>query len=228
MKFVLYFICFFTLISSANALIVSEENVIKAIAKEADNDSLSFEIFAGQTSFEVENAKNFKLLVSNLQLDELQNKFSCSVEVFIDNKAYATTQIMGRYATLVEVYVPSKNINKGEIAKSDLLHKIKVKSSKVKPIHLIDKDKIIGKMAKKTLQESRLITDKDVGKIILIKKNDLITVLYRTKQMQIAIKAIALEDAGFEDKIEVMNTTSKKTMFGKVFNKDTVVIEGEQ
>lgn len=60
---------------------------------------------------------------------------------------------------------------------------------------------------------------------MLIKKGDVVTVVYRTDKMQITAKVEALGDGGKGDKIEMLNPKSKKTLFGRVIDKDTVEAE---
>ena len=71
----------------------------------------------------------------------------------------------------------------------------------------------------------KIVNDKDVGKVILVKKGEIVTSVYRTPKMQISAKVEALEEGGKGDKIEVRNVNSKKVLFAEVVDADTVMVE---
>ena len=88
-----------------------------------------------------------------------------------------------------------------------------------------EKDKLVNKEAKKYLKEGKIVTDRDIGEKILIKKNDLITVVYKTDKMQITARGQARQDGVKGERIEVENTKSKKVLVGTVVDAETVYID---
>ena len=210
-------------------LIVGENEITDAIktefAEQGLDEKLDLEFFGGQTSFHIEGADNYKIMVMALKFDELQNKFGCALEIFADGKSYAKTGIQGKYHVIADVYVPAEIIRKGDIITRDKLKQISVRSSRVKPVFVTDAEKLVGKEAKKTLKEGKLVSAKDIGAKVLIKKGDVVTVIYKTDRMQITAKAEALEDGAEGDKIELLNTKSQKALYGEVLNADTVEVE---
>lgn len=232
LKLIGFLILFITANAKAESLlIVREDEIIQAIknefAEQGMAENFDMEVFGGQTFFQIEDAQAAKILVSDLKADELQNKFSCNVEIFADGKPYAKTQILGKYYVLGEVYVPAKNINKGEVITADMLKTISVRMNRIKPANVVDKEKLVNKEAKKSLKEGKLINDRDIGSKIIIKKNDIVTVVYKTDKMQITAKVQALSDGAKGDKIEVMNTKSKKVLFGEILDAETVEIDAQ-
>lgn len=83
----------------------------------------------------------------------------------------------------------------------------------------------MNKEAKKYLKEGKIVTDRDIGEKILIKKNDLITVVYKTDKMQITARGQARQDGVKGERIEVENTKSKKVLVGTVVDAETVYID---
>lgn len=106
-----------------------------------------------------------------------------------------------------------------------MLKQITVRQNRIKPSFVTDKERLAGKEAKKLLKEGKIVMDRDIGNQVLIKKGDVVTVVYRTDKMQITAKVEALGDGGKGDKIEMLNPKSKKTLFGRVIDKDTVEAE---
>lgn len=209
---------------------VSEDDIASALKKEylerfGEGDEIELEFYGGQTNFSLEEAGEVKIMVANARFDELQNKFSADVEVFAGGKPVAKSSYQGKYYILTEVFVPAQNINKGEVITADKLKSVKTRSNRVKPQHLADKDKLINMEAKRNLREGKMISDKDVGKIVLIKKGSIVNLIYQTPYMQITAKAEALEDGCRGDRIEIRNTKSKKDLYGEVVDAETVRIE---
>ena len=222
-------LCRVSMASAEKLLIVGEDEIRQAIKEEfveqGQDQALDVEFFGGQTVFHLEDAQEAKILVSGLKTDELQNRFSCDAEIFADGKSRAQTSITGRYFLLEDIWVPSRNIQKGDVIAPEMLKQIAIRQNRIKPSFVTDKEQLIGKEAKKLLKDGKIVMDRDVGKKILIRKGDIVTVVYRTDKMQITAKVEALSDGGKGDKIEMLNTKSKKTLFGKVVDKDTVEAE---
>lgn len=212
-------------------LVVSENEVSEAIKKElveqGHAEAVDLEFFGGQTVFQIEAAKQAKILVEGLKLNALQNKFSCDVEVFADGRPYAKTNVSGKYYVLGDIFVPARHIEKGEIITPDMLKTITVRMNRIKPMFVVDRDKLVDKEAKKYLKEGKIINDRDVGTKILIKKNDIITMVYQTDNMQITAKAQARQDGSKGEKIEIENTKSKKVLYGIVLDADTVIVDAQ-
>ncbi len=224
------FFIFASIIDAAYAAVnIVEADIAAAVKKEfverGFEQELELELFGGQTGFIIEDASQFKIMVSALKYDELQNKFSAEVEIFADGKHHADTSLQGKYYPLEEVSVPTRNISKGEEIKKEDLKKISVRSNRIKPQYVTEEDKLIGKEAKRAIKDGRMINEKDVGEKVIIKKGDVVTSVYKTKNMQITAKTEALSDGFISGKIEIMNIKSKKTMFGRVIDANTVEID---
>ncbi len=215
--------------AAENLLMVNENEISEAIKKEfveqGRSEAVDLEFFGGQTVFQIENARQAKILVEGLKADDLTNKFSCQVEIFADGKAFARTNVSGKFYVLGDIYVPAHPIDKGEVIVPDMLKIISVRMNRVKPMFVTEKIKLINKEAKRHLKEGKMISDRDIGPKILIKKNDLITLVYKTDNMQITVRGQARQDGAKGDKIEVENTKSKKILIGIVEDADTVNID---
>lgn len=229
----IFFIALFAFCSSfseakANGVYVSKEDVVNAIVEEFENqgveDNIEIEFFGGQTNFSFEKGKSFKILVSSLVYDEGGSKFSCSLDIFVDEKHAQNANLQGRYFKIAEIYVPSININRGEIITEDMLKQLSVRQSKIKAGFVVEKEKIIGMEAKKSLKEGKMISLRDIGKQNIIKKGDLVNMHYSSSAMQIMAQGQAVTDAAEGDKIELLNTKSKKTVIGIVIDKDNVEV----
>jgi len=203
------------------------EAVKKEFVEQGLEDKIELEFFGGQTSFALENVKAAKVMISKLKFDATQNKFSATAEIFADGNPYAKTSLSGRYYVMGEIWVPAVNIEKGEVISEDKLKTIPVRMNRIKTQNITELNKLVGMQAKKTLKEGKVIADREVGPVILIKKGKVVTSVYKSKGLQITARAEALEDGAKGQSIEVMNTKSSKKFYATVVDADTVEIDGQ-
>jgi len=212
-------------------LTITQDEIADAIKKEfieqGHDDNIDLEFYGGQTTFMIENKSQGKILVSNLKLDELQNKFSCKVEIFADGSMAKDTDIQGKYYVIADVWVPSTNISKGEVITEKMVKRLNTRMNRIKPQNIIDKDKIVGKEAKRPLKEGKIISDRDIGTKIVIKKGEVVNMMYVTNSMQIAAKVEALSNGSAGERIEVMNIKSKKVVTAEVIDSQTVRVDAD-
>lgn len=225
------FIFFFVLgllPAAAETLSISEDDVAAAVEKEFAeqglDEDLDLEFFGGQSSFVIQNAKSAKIMVTALKYDETQNKFSVNVEVFADGNPVIRSELQGKYYVLTEAYVPNRNINKGEVITAADLKVVKIRSNRIKANVMTTIEQIQDKEAKRALKEGKLISGREIGEKILVRKGDIVSLIYKTEQMQITAKGQALSDGAKNQKIEVENTKSKKKVYGTVVDADTVEV----
>lgn len=237
-KIINIILCLFPLLAANVAsagemrvLTFDERDVINAISQEfvergmVEGETVDVELFGGKTDFQIENAEKAKIIISNLKVDETLGRFSCNAEIFADGRPYASSSLQGRYFQMTEVWVPRQNIAKGEIISEDMLAGKSIRASRLKPSMVTEKEKLKGLEAKKSLKEGKIINDKDVGARILIKRNDIVTAVYRTDKMQITAKAAAQQEGALGDRIELQNIKTRKVLTGVVQDASTVVIE---
>ena len=222
-------VCFSLVAFNARALIVNHNDVASAIENEFKESGIDreveLEIFGGETSFDLGYYKTFKIMVSNLRLDEDLGRFSSLVEIFADGKPFKTTDITGRYYLMTEAYVPVVFLGKGEVITEDKLRKIKIRANRLKLGNVVELEMLVDKEVKKPLKEGKIINDREIGNKIAIKKGEIVTIVYRTDKMQISAKVEALTEGGIGEKILVRNTKSKKELYGTIIDKNTVEAE---
>ena len=215
----------------AEVLDVTEKEILDAVRQEfidrgvAEDKNLDLELFGGQTNFQIEGAQDAKILINNFKADENLGRFSCEAEIFADRKSVYKSQLQGKFFLLTKVWVPAKNIAKGELITADMLKNKNIRKSKLKPFMVTDKDKLIGMAAQHSLREDKIINEKDIGAKIAIQRNDIVLAVYRTPQMQITTKAIAQQDGAVGQRIELQNAKTHKTLTGIVQDASTVVID---
>ncbi len=226
------FVLLLSVQSASASVYLTEEDFAAALrgefAEQGRDEALELEFFGGQTSFALPTAEEAKILISHLKVWEDQGRFSAEAEIFADGTSQGKTSLFGKYYVQEEVWVPTEDIAKGTVIRSEQLKKIMMRGNRIKELHVTEAERLIGQEAKKTLKAGRLVAERDVGPKLLIKKGTIVTSVYRAKGLQITAQAVALEDGVKGQSIELENTKSGKKFSAVVVDAETVEINAEQ
>ena len=227
------FVTLFGLMFVTMNVVAGEVNSIdfmKAIEREFAEqgiaDMIELEIFGGQTDFVTNDAKEVKILVSDLKADD-NNKFTVNAEIFADGVSIGKSDLLGRFFVMKEVYVPARNIAKDEVVTVDAIKPMLTRENKIKKDALVDADSIIGKQAVRLLKVDSIVTERDLRNEVVVKKGQNLTIIYKNKGLQITSKMTALSDGGRGDLIKFINTKSSKEVLAKVIDKNSAEVMAE-
>jgi flagella basal body P-ring formation protein FlgA len=121
--------------------------------------------------------------------------------------AAPSAPVAGR-AGNVEVLTWKRSLDAGEIiAAEDLTWSKAVAAPAGAPR---DPDQLIGKAVKRPLREGASASLRDVANPVVIKKDDLVTVIYAVDGVNVSMQGKAVTTAALGEPVTVMNTTSKK------------------
>ncbi len=209
---------------------VNSIDLVKAIEKEFAEQGIAntveLEIFGGKTDFAFDDAKDVKILISDLKADD-NNKFTTNAEIFADGVSVGKTDLLGRFFVMKEIYVPTRDIAKDEVITSDALKTVLVRENRLKEDGLVDVDDIVGKQAVRLLKAEKNISKRDIRNEIVVKKGQALTIIYRNKGLQITSKMEALEDGAKGDLVKFINTKSAKEVVAKVIDKNMAEVLAE-
>ena len=118
-------------------LTVGLEDISEAVRQEfidegKAGDRLELEFFGGQTSFALENAESFKILISALDVSEVQNRFTAEAEIFADGKPAGQTKLFGRWFELTDVFVLTRDVSRGEIIQAEDLVQTTIRKNRLR------------------------------------------------------------------------------------------------
>lgn len=216
---------------SAKALTLELDDIVEAIRAEfveqGFDDNVELELFGGQTKFDLGDISDAKILLSNFSAIEDDDKFTVDAEIFADGKSVATTKLVGRYFILEKILVPTKDITKDEIIKKENLTQIIIRSNRLRDDVIKEENNLLGKQAIRTIKKGKPITSRDIRDEIVIKKGQMIMVVYKNKGLQITSKMEAIEDGAKGQRIRLINNKSNKEVVGRVVDKNMVEVLGE-
>ena len=200
-------ISFFMFISVACAAEDLTQIRLKDALTEELNLAQDFEVILDNKR---QNCSEADVSISDLKLQPDQRRFTAIVAC---GKAEAakTYPIRGRIQLLSEIPVLTRTINPGEvISEADLTWR-KIPINKVNSNVLTAQADIIGKAAQhRLLQPGHPLQRSDLKAPKLIKRGELVTVVYKEDGMVIRVQAVAKHDAAKGESITLQSPLSNR------------------
>jgi len=123
-----------------------------------------------------------------------------------------TPAASARQGAMVEVLTYVRNLNAGDVVEADDLTWGEVAAFSAPKDAPKDAEDIIGKQAKKPVRAGAAVSGRDLAMPQVIKKDDMVQVIYAADGVRLVLQGKALETAALGDAFSVLNTTSKKTI----------------
>lgn len=92
------------------------------------------------------------------------------------------------------------------------------------PGGISDPNEVIGKEARTNIYAGRAVRLADVGAPALVKRNQIVTILYRTGPLSIIAEGRALDRGAVGERLRVLNLSSRKTVSGVVNNTGAIIV----
>jgi flagella basal body P-ring formation protein FlgA len=112
--------------------------------------------------------------------------------------------------------VPKKSIRKGSVIRETDLTYEDFPQEAINETIAQDSMQLVGQEAQKSLYRNKPIFLRDLGSRTIIKRNDMVTMLFTKGAMILQTTGRAMENGGTGDTIKVMNDHSKKIVTGKI------------
>lgn len=201
-----------------------EDSIKKEFVEQGIANALEIEIFGGKTNYEYKDAQDAKIMLSGLDVESDQGRFSVTAEIFADGDLKDKSKIIGRYFVLQEAWMPAHDIKKESIITEDDLQKTKVRSNRLRTGSVWKKDDIVGKQATRGLKSGKILDKDDLQALAVVKKGQMVTAVYNKGGLQITSKMQALSSAAKGETVKLLNMTSKKEVIGLAKDADVVEI----
>jgi flagella basal body P-ring formation protein FlgA len=123
------------------------------------------------------------------------------------------------------VVCAANNINKGDIITSDDIFLERKNISRLNSDFIRNKEQAIGLMAKHDIKANAYINDWMLKKTPIVGKGDMVTILAEHGSIKVTAPGRTLEKGYKDDYIRVQNAMSKKSIYAKVINNSTVIVD---
>ena len=120
-------------------------------------------------------------------------------------------QFPGRVHKLIQVPVPAARIMRGDIIRNKDLIMVDVRATRVSRNAITDPSMVVGQSARQSLAGGVPIAPNAIQAPVLVKKGSMLTVHLQSSNMNLSVRARALEDGGINDVVQVRNKSSNRT-----------------
>ena len=151
-------------------------------------------------------------------------RFPVTVRISVDKVLQKRLRMMARVTHFAPVVKTRRRVNRGEIlTKKDVVVEV-VPSNRIVRNAMTSMNEVVGNQVIRNLGVGRVITTSSIDKPTLVKKGDRVTLIAESGAMKITAPGI-VRQKGFKDSlVQVLNTQTKKTVFGMVQDAKTVKV----
>jgi len=218
----------------------NDRSVVERASRSIPIDQIELELMAALSSYgippnaQIELASRQPLVIAaestgtvgvrDLYYDERQARFTAVLEAPAGAPNAVRARITGRVFTTVNVPVPVRVIGRGEVIGPNDLEWRNVRGEVAKRDIVLDESRLIGQAARTSLQAGNPIQRQDVQKPVIVAKGAIVTLAVRTQSMNVTAQGRALEDGSVGDTVRVTNTSSNRTVEGRVEGPNLIAV----
>ena len=122
------------------------------------------------------------------------------------------------------VYQSSRPLTRGHIVNEEDITLVERNLSQLPYGYILDKNAIMGKQLKRSLQAARVVTPNHLQEPILIKRGDKVILVVRSSGFAIRSEGIAMMNGAAGESIRVKNSSSKRIVEGTVTRTGEVTV----
>jgi flagella basal body P-ring formation protein FlgA len=208
--------------------LVSRETVNAALRK-----ALAAKGVTGELEFEIAS-RAYQLYVSEVQAptvaielhhyDPDSRSFIAEFRAPADEPRADRVRVAGRAHSMIDVPVFTRRMMPNEIIRASDLTWIKMRAGPMLANNVTLLEDVLGRTPKRPIQAGQPIRQADVGAFTLVQRNELVTMILRTRSMTLTVQGKALDDGGEGQTIRVQNPKSNRTVEARVTGPGEVTV----
>ena len=222
-----YVICLVIALLGVNAFAESVQSYIIEEVKKSMIDRDVFLYSPASESIEIILQKDISIPgdvedISDIYFDNLDKK---QQNVVIHFKVKDEEKsVNAKYKEYIEIPVLKTKAGSGYVIQQQDLSSTRMDVKRNNDNFILNKDELIGKQVNGTVIALSPIKKTYISAPIIIKKKELITVLYKQGAVELKMTAIAVDDGRVGDTIRVKNTKSNIVLYATVENNKMVTV----
>lgn len=203
-----------------NAVAVDGAKIAAALAdsdlkSEASNDA-TFHVTSLTEPLVFQGLEEPEINVLDTAFDETTEKFVATIQVKRGDTVLQELNVKGNATPIVKVPVLRRTAMPNTIINAEDLTEMTLPKRDLRNNVFYSANDLIGMSAKRTLAAGQMIGKNDVTPPVMVKRNELITVVYQNGPVRLSTKARALDNGSKGDLVTLENTTSRKPFQAKI------------
>lgn len=203
-----------------NAVQIEPDMIVNALLssdlRHKTGDKAEFTLNGLSNGIMVEGREMPEMVISNTSFDPDSEKFSASLQLRRQGETVKEIRIEGLAAIMVRLPVAKFAMPSGQALTENDLMEISLPKRQLRGDMITDKSGLVGMVARRSLQAGQVIGKSDIVPPLMVKRNDLVTIIYRSGAIQLSSKARSMGAGAIGDHLLFMNMTSKKSFEAKV------------
>ncbi len=164
------------------------------------------------------------LALEELKIDEARQRFAAQLVVRVDGRVTGVVELAGPARPLVEVPAPLQPVREGQPIEPGLLGTIWVPESQLPPDVVLVAEAIQGLEAERRLAPGRPIRQGDLRPARLVRKGEIVTLVFRRGPIELTAQARALQDGAEGERIRAVNLDSERPVSGLVIGRRRLLV----
>ena len=154
--------------------------------------------------------------LSNVDFDARALTWTASLYPYDYEKPLAPLKLSGSYDEMMEVPVLARRVRREEVITDADIKWQKVQASRLRQDTAMQIEQMIGMAPRRTISPNRSVRMAELVKPSIVKKNDQITLEYRTNAMEIKALGEAMEEGAAGDIIRIRNKDSRQPIQARI------------
>ncbi|MBL8672374.1 MAG: flagellar basal body P-ring formation protein FlgA [Alphaproteobacteria bacterium] len=183
-----------------------------AFAREGLSSELDVTFDGSQRTVHVPAGQGSALTVERLAVDRASGRFTATLSVAGTHRI----QSSGRVIEMVKVPVLADRLGPEDVIRATNLRWVTLRMDRLQGDIVTDADTLIGMSPRRGLTPGTPLRANDVRPTIVVKKNSVVGMVFKTPYMTLSAQGRALEDGAQGDTIRVINTATQRTVHAQV------------
>ncbi len=185
-----------------------QEVIGQALAEAGAGDEVHATISNAAGRYYYEGKAPLEAELRFMDYNSSTKRWETEIALFEGGELVKTETLNGRFTAMIEVPVLSRRLFSGDVITAQDLTVARIESHRLRQNVVHDPSQIIGKAARRVLRAGKPIALHEIEAPNIIHKGDLISLRYRTDNIDIQTVAEAMQDAAMGSSISVRNTDS--------------------
>lgn len=162
--------------------------------------------------------------LEDLRLDQAAGRFTAILTVRVQDGTINRLSMAGTAEAEVEVPVPGRPVDEGAVLERSDLDLAWVPERRLRPDTVLAMAGLVGQEADRRLMPGRPVRAGDVQAPRLVRRGDVVTIVYAQAGLELRARGRALEDGAMGDSIRLQNVDSRREIRATVVDVKRVAI----
>ena len=183
-----------------------------------------FQIVVDQPALPLGNAATLatEVTLEQFQYDPAAGRFHGALVGTFEGRERFRLPIFGRAQPVLRVPALRRPVAPDKVITAADLTWVHVWHARVPPTGLTESAEIIGAQARRRLAAQRMLTERDLGPPLLVRRGRPVELIYARPGLYVTALGVAQEDGALGDLVRVMNAQSRRQLRGIVSGPDEV------